>query len=80
MKKLKKSILAEGEVTGHCHVLEKNIEVFETKEQTRIFDLKNKTKLNHEEHKTIELPAGEFESDKVQEYDHFTEEARKVID
>lgn len=80
MKKLEKPILAEGEVTGHAHVLEVGVEVFETEQKTRQFKLDVDTNLSHEEHKTITLPPGEFESDRVLEYDPFQEEARKVQD
>lgn len=36
--------------------------------------------LYHEEHKDIFLPEGFYKVDIVQEYDHWEEEARKVID
>ena len=36
--------------------------------------------IEHQEHKTIEIPAGIWEIEKVVEYDHFLEEAREVID
>jgi hypothetical protein len=38
------------------------------------------TELFHEEHKTIELPPGEYKLDLVREYDHWDEESRAVID
>jgi len=79
-KKLHKSILAEGEITGHHHKLIKEIDVLENEDGSREFSLKEPTDLVHEEHKKITLPTGYFESDRVQEYDHFTEEARRVQD
>jgi hypothetical protein len=36
--------------------------------------------LNHEEHKTISIPPGEYRIGRVLEYDHFAEEARVVQD
>lgn len=36
--------------------------------------------LFHEEHRTIKIPPGEYRLDFVQEYDHFLEESRQVID
>lgn len=78
MKKIKGGILAEGEVTGHSHRVD--VDVFETDEKTRVFDVKDKTIVKHEEHKEIEIPQGEYESDRVVEYDHFNEEARRVAD
>lgn len=80
MKKLKEPILAEGEVTGHAHRLLADVDVFETDEETRIFDLNEYTILTHEEHGPITLPPGEFESDKVIEFDQFDKQARKVRD
>lgn len=34
----------------------------------------------HEEHKTIKLPVGTYRLDHVQEYDHWLQESRQVID
>jgi len=79
-KKLNKPILAEGEVTGHAHKLSSKVSVFETEEKTRQFDLTSPDVIQHEEHKNIPLNPNEYESDKVVEYDHFAEEARKVQD
>ena len=80
MKKLEKPILAEGEATGHAHVLvDDSVDVFEDGD-SRLFGLSKKTDLMHEEHGKITIPPGEYESGKVIEYDHFSEEARKVID
>lgn len=36
--------------------------------------------LNHEEHKSFEIPKGFYRLEFVQEYDHFLEESRNVID
>ena len=79
-KKLAKSVLAEGEVTGHCHLLTKDVDVYELETGEREFQLNSPTQLVHQEHQTIEIPQGEFESDKVVEYDPFLEEVRKVQD
>ena len=80
MKKLEKPILAEGEATGHAHVLvDDSVDVFEDG-GLRLFGLSEETDLVHEEHGKITLPPGEYESGKVIEYDHFLEEARQVID
>lgn len=80
MKKLEKPILAEGEVTGHAHVLEGNVDVYELDNGLRQFNLDSPTTIVHEEHKKIELPPGEYLSGKVLEYDHFLEESRQVLD
>lgn len=36
--------------------------------------------LDHEEHRTVTIPPGEYEIRIVREFDHFKEEARQVID
>jgi len=81
MKKLEKPVLAEGEVTGHAHVLEDpTIEVFEGENGLREFQTESPTRVVHEEHNPIEIPVGNFASGKVLEFDHFAEEARQVRD
>lgn len=34
----------------------------------------------HEEHYPVEVPPGDYQVGRVREYDHFAEEARRVID
>ena len=80
-----KLVLAEGEATGHSHTID-TIEA----PNTRLFagiDIPDmflqtsaKTTIKHEEHHHIDIPAGNWKIRKVQEYDHFAEEARAVQD
>lgn len=79
-KKLNSPVLAKGEVTGHAHLLDGEVDVFEVENGAKQFELAKSVDLTHEEHKTITLPPGEWESDQVLEYDPFQEEARKVRD
>jgi len=79
MKKVKNRILAEGEVTGHKHQLD-NTEVLEREDGVRIFDVEKEDIVRHEEHGKIKLKPKKYASDKVIEFDHFVEEARKVLD
>lgn len=74
-------ILAEGEVTGHAHRIEE-IAGVEFVEKDGMFYIRNKkpVTVRHEEHKPITLPAGTWRVRGVREYDHFTEESRRVID
>jgi len=74
-------ILAEGESTGHAHVIvdTNNVEMFISDEQTYLKVL-NEIAVTHEEHKTITVEPGIYTIGKVLEYDHFLEEARKVQD
>ena len=74
-------VLAEGESTGHAHVIDQvdNAELFQCNEQTYLNVLKE-IQVNHEEHKTITIDPGFYEISIVREYDHFKEEAKKVVD
>jgi hypothetical protein len=78
-KKLDRPVLAEGEMTGHAHMLDGEVDVYDI-DMIREFTLKDETRLVHEEHETIEIPPGEYQSDTAVEYDHFAEEAKKVRD
>ncbi len=89
-------ILAYGEVTGHCHriVWEGNRVSIqqslptEVPPQIRLFTVGGKTYVEaplpfsvvHEEHKRIDVPAGDYEVHIVREWDYDTEEARNVAD
>lgn len=72
-------VLAAGEVTGHCHAIKEEVDLFE-KNNTLYLETKGGETLEHEEHGNITLPAGTWEIGIVQEYDHFGEEARRVQD
>lgn len=74
----KTNVLAEGESTGHAHRVE-DAEVYEAN-GVLYLRVKEEAKVTHEEHKQIDLPAGDYEIGIVQEYDHFKEEARSVAD
>jgi hypothetical protein len=78
-------VLAEGEATGHKHLATDagvKLFMFEGKMYMRV---PRKTEIAHEEHKPIDIPAGDYTIGIVREYDHFaeekrTEEIRKVVD
>jgi hypothetical protein len=79
-KKLESPVLAEGEVTGHAHVLQGDVDVYEDENGYREFCIDKPTSLYHEEHNVITIPEGDYVSGKVLEYDHFAEEAKQVMD
>lgn len=80
MKKLDKPVLAHGE-SGHSHVLtDDKVEVFEMDDGSRTFNLLTDTPLVHEEHKQIVITKEMDMSDRVLEYNHFEEEAKRVQD
>lgn len=73
-------VLAEGEHTGHAHVIEKeNVEMFE---KGGVLYLKNDVEATvvHEEHKPVTLPPGTWKIGIVREYDYFKDMTRKVVD
>jgi hypothetical protein len=78
-RKARGYVLADGEVTGHAHVIEDEIILIE-KDGTLFIGCKTDVTVKHEEHGQIKIPAGNYEVGIVQEYDHFAEEARKVQD
>lgn len=82
-EQMKSKILAYGEVTGHAHRLADPEDV--AVETFRILNViymnvKKPTMLNHEEHKTIEIPPGKYEIGIVRETDHMAGVTRQVAD
>lgn len=75
-------VIAEGEVTGHAHTLAPDaVEAMFVDDAGVIYaQLKQQVDLLHEEHHPVTLPPGLYRFGVVQEYDHFTEEARQVAD
>ena len=82
-KKSKKTnrgyVVAEGEATGHYHTINDEIDLL-ISDAGMFVSSKESFTVTHEEHKPITIPAGNYEIGRVQEYDHFAEEARDVID
>lgn len=72
--------LAEGEATGHYHAA--------TAEDVQLYDFQGGiilaaptgTPVTHQEHHVVMVPPGTYDRQIVREYDHFTEEAREVVD
>lgn len=79
----KKLTLAHGEHTGHSHqlVVEQPYTI-EAIERGGVLYLRTSgpSVVEHEEHKPVKLPPGDYRVRRVQEYDHFAEEARNVQD
>lgn len=73
-------VLAYGEHTGHKHALDaEGVECFECDGKIYV-RVSKEAQLKHEEHNQITIPVGVYEVTGVQEFDHFTEEARRVAD
>ena len=71
-------VLIRGSATGHAHravagalVEENGVSVLTAPEGTRVV---------HEEHKPVTIPAARCAVYHAREYDHFAEEARRVQD
>lgn len=80
-KKLKHLTLAQGEKTGHHHTItEGEAELYEENGVLYLRVKSEEATLTHQEHKPIVIEKGDYEIGIVQEYDHFTEEARRVED
>ncbi len=86
-------VLAEGEATGHHHAIaDPGVDAWTTGEkmnspqgtdedyESLFFSNEKEVTVTHEEHKPVTLPPGTWERRIVREYDHFAEEARRVID
>ena len=76
-------ILAEGEVTGHAHaIVEPTATMYEDEKGTLYLALEGDDPVvaKHETHGPITLTKTFYEVGKIQEYDHFQEEARNVAD
>ncbi|MBF0486685.1 MAG: hypothetical protein HQK98_00855 [Nitrospirae bacterium] len=72
-------VLAEGEATGHAHVIEDDIELYER--DGVLYVVTDRTvKLKHEEHHEITISQGTWQVGQVREYDAFDEQARYVAD
>ncbi len=77
-------VLAEGETTGHCHVITvpKVEDMILTKlpDGSMLVTLKSEAKVTHEEHKTIKVKPGIYHIGREREKDWFSLSVRRVID
>lgn len=83
-------VLAEGEATGHAHVLtaEPGVELFERDGMLFIKNPDVAATVKHvevddsptKEHKPVEIHKGTWEIRPGKEYDHFKEEANQIRD
>lgn len=74
-------VLAEGEHTGHAHVIEKteDVELFE-RGDTLYMRVKVEVTLTHEEHLAQTIAPGTYQVGCVVEVDPFEDEVRRVAD
>lgn len=76
----KHKTLAEGEVTGHAHRVDAADAWVVGRGDRRELSAPSGTAITHEEHRTIELPAGDFDISRQRTIDPDDEEARSVAD
>ncbi len=79
-KPVRSRVLAEGEATGHSHRVVGEAELLRLGDQLFLRVLGGDVRVIHDEHAEVAIPPGEYEIDRVREYDHFAEEARPVQD
>lgn len=76
-----KYVLAEGESTGHAHVMEAGAGVMYEDDSKALWLKVDKTAdVVHEEHKAVTLDPGVYKIGIVREVDPFSEEIKKVTD
>lgn len=74
-----KLLIAEGEATGHNHVLIAQTDSVILGDRT-LFTVKGKAKLVHQEHDTIEFGAGTYMVIREREHDYVEEVIKEVRD
>lgn len=88
-KRLNHNHLAEGEATGHFHAVTAQDAVLYEHSDGIVLDAPSGTPATHQEHNTVLVPGDRIHEDQipglwdkstVQEFDHFAEEARDVVD
>jgi hypothetical protein len=76
----RRCVLAEGEVSGHHHVVQDDEAELIQIGETMLLKLGKSAALTHQEHKEIQLSAGIWEIGIVREYDYFKHMERRVMD
>lgn len=66
--------------TGNNHALAGGAFGIYLEGNQKFIDVAEETTLTHNEHKPITLPPGKYEMRLVQEYDHFSDLQRAVVD
>lgn len=74
-------VFAYGEATGHCHQpdVADSVELYEL-DGVMYVRVKADVNVVHEEHRAVQLPAGDYRYGQVVEYDYLNEMNRAVQD
>lgn len=73
-------VLADGEITGHAHVIPSNHATMTRIGAKLYITVLAPTRVTHEEHKPIYLDPGVYEVGRVREWDYLADMARTVAD
>lgn len=80
----KSFVLAEGETTGHKHLLTTSnvddLNVFVDDQGRYILQVEKQATLTHEEHKQIDIMPGWYVVSPEREHDYFEKNVREVVD
>ena len=82
-KAISTNIIAEGEKTGHNHVLNGSHQIYETIEPTQKqinFEAKQQLKIEHPEHNTIIIPKGIYTVVHERHLNVFLDRVEEVVD
>ena len=80
-KKLNHLVLQQSDVSGHSHKVAGKAVLYSTEKEAEFFlDVLEKSKVIHEEHKSLSIPKGKYFVYGVRELDHFEEEIGRVRD
>lgn len=71
-------VLAHGEVTGHAHAIAPGQATEFNLDLQRFLSIADGAEVKHEEHSTVELPAGVYEI--IQQSEYSPQEIRNVAD
>jgi hypothetical protein len=80
-KKVNHLILQKSDISQHAHVVKGKATLYATSKVDEFFlEVKEKSKVTHEEHLPIDLPKGNYFVYGVKEFDPFEEEIRRIRD
>ncbi len=73
-------ILAEGEATGHHHVIAARPAVLWELKGDLYLEVAAPVTITHDEHRSLPIPAGIYRVGRVQEYDYLSRMQSPVVD
>ena len=79
-KAISTNIIAEGEKTGHNHVLNGSHQIYETTDNHKYFEAKQELKIEHPEHNTIIIPKGIYTVVHERHLNVFLDRVEEVVD